>query len=165
MLPTTPRYRVDCIRQTAWGADMSAYKHIMLAVDFSNATEILVQRALTLRQFCGADLSLVHVIEPVVIDPSYDVFPAMPLGLEQEVADRAQQELERLAARLGVATERCHVVVGSTKNEILRCAGEHAADLIVVGSHGRHGVALLLGSTANAVLHGAPCDVLAVRIK
>ena len=35
---------------------------------------------------------------------------------------------------------------------------------LVVGSHGRHGLALLLGSTANAVLHGAPCDVLAVRI-
>ncbi len=38
-------------------------------------------------------------------------------------------------------------------------------DLIVVGSHGRHGLALLLGSTANGVLHGANCDVLAVRVK
>ena len=38
-------------------------------------------------------------------------------------------------------------------------------DLIVVGSHGRHGLALLLGSTANDVLHGAPCDVLAVRLQ
>jgi len=36
---------------------------------------------------------------------------------------------------------------------------------IVVGSHGRHGLALLLGSTANDILHGAPCDVLAVRLK
>ena len=52
----------------------------------------------------------------------------------------------------------------STKEGILGAAKEHGADLIVVGSHGRHGLALLLGSTANAVLHGAPCDVLAVRI-
>lgn len=144
---------------------MSVYKHILLAVDFSNATEVLVQRALTLRQFCGAELSLLHVVEPVVIDPSYDVFPAVPLGLEQEVADKARAELLRLASRLDVAPERCHVLLGATKNEILRCAQDQAVDLIVVGSHGRHGVALLLGSTANAVLHGAPCDVLAVRIK
>ena len=41
---------------------------------------------------------------------------------------------------------------------------EILADLIVVGSHGRHGLALLLGSTASGVLHGAPCDVLAVRV-
>jgi universal stress protein A len=143
---------------------MAVYKHILLAVDFSNATESLVQRALALREFCGAELSLVHAVEPVVIDPSYDVFPAVPLGLEQEVADKAKQELMRLGERLGVTPERCHVVLGSTKNEILRCAREQAVDLIVVGSHGRHGVALLLGSTANAVLHGAPCDVLAVRI-
>ncbi len=44
-------------------------------------------------------------------------------------------------------------------------AKEHDCDLIVVGSHGRHGLALLLGSTANDVLHGAPCDVLAVSLK
>ena len=44
-------------------------------------------------------------------------------------------------------------------------AALEACDLIVVGSHGRHGLALLLGSTANDVLHGAPCDVLAVHLK
>ncbi len=38
------------------------------------------------------------------------------------------------------------------------------ADLIVLGTHGRHGLGLILGSTANGVLHGASCDVLAVRI-
>jgi universal stress protein A len=58
----------------------------------------------------------------------------------------------------------CWVELGATKFEIARVAKENTFDLIVVGSHGRHGVALLLGSTANAVLHGAPCDVLAVRV-
>ncbi len=48
--------------------------------------------------------------------------------------------------------------------EIHRVAEELGADLIVVGSHGRHGLALLLGSTANGVLHGATTDVLAVRV-
>lgn len=144
---------------------MAGYKHILLAVDFSGATETLVARATELRRLCGAELSLVHVIEPIVIDPSYDVFPSVPLGLEQEAAAKAEQELHRLAARLGITPERCHVLLGSTKTEVLRCAVEREADLIVVGSHGRRGVAVLLGSTANAILHGAPCDVLAVRIR
>jgi len=55
--------------------------------------------------------------------------------------------------------------MGSPKTEIIRVAQENGVDLIVVGSHGRHGLALLLGSTANGVLHYAPCDVLAVRLQ
>lgn len=54
--------------------------------------------------------------------------------------------------------------MGSPKLEIVRVAEERQVDLIVVGSHGRHGLALLLGSTANGVLHHAKCDVLAVRL-
>ncbi|MCV6604433.1 MAG: universal stress protein, partial [Porticoccaceae bacterium] len=50
-------------------------------------------------------------------------------------------------------------------HELHRYAEENQVDLIVVGSHGRHGLALLLGSTANGVIHGAGCDVLAVRIR
>ncbi|MEW8014407.1 MAG: universal stress protein, partial [Candidatus Sedimenticola endophacoides] len=56
------------------------------------------------------------------------------------------------------------VEVGVPKREIVRVAQEHGADLIVLGSHGRHGLQLLLGSTASGVLHLAGCDVLAVRI-
>ena len=55
--------------------------------------------------------------------------------------------------------------MGSPKTEIVRVANEHKVDLIIVGSHGRHGLALLLGSTANGVLHHATCDVLAVRLR
>lgn len=144
---------------------MDSYKHILLAVDFSKATPLLVQRTSELARFYAAKVSLVHVIEPIVIDPSYDVFPALPLGLELEVEAKSRRELLRLADAMGIAAEHCHVFVGSTKTEILALARDSHVDLIVVGSHGRHGVALLLGSTANAILHGAPCDVLAVRIQ
>ena len=56
------------------------------------------------------------------------------------------------------------VVIGSPKTEILALAEDNNADLIVVGSHGRHGLGLLLGSTASSVLHHAKCDVMAVRL-
>jgi len=56
------------------------------------------------------------------------------------------------------------VQVGSPKREILNYARDNHCDLIVIGAHGRHGIATLLGSTANAVLHGTQCDVMCVRI-
>ncbi|MDN5937003.1 MAG: universal stress protein, partial [Nitrosospira sp.] len=54
---------------------------------------------------------------------------------------------------------------GVPEREIVRIAEEERVDLIVVGSHGRHGLALLLGSTANSVLHHAKCDVMAIRLQ
>jgi universal stress protein A len=65
---------------------------------------------------------------------------------------------------LNVPESRQHLIFGRPESEIQRTADEFGADVIVVGSHGRHGLALLLGSTANGVLHGATCDVLAVRV-
>ena len=58
-----------------------------------------------------------------------------------------------------------HLLMGRPETEIHNVAEEIGADLIVVGSHGRHGLALIFGSTANGVLHGATCDVLAVRVR
>ncbi|EAW31305.1 hypothetical protein GP2143_07144, partial [marine gamma proteobacterium HTCC2143] len=63
-----------------------------------------------------------------------------------------------------VGSDGQHIIVGRAENEIHSLAEELGAELIVVGSHGRHGIALLLGSTANGILHGATCDVLAVRV-
>ena len=54
---------------------------------------------------------------------------------------------------------------GVPKQEIIHIADQEQVDLIVVGSHGRHGLSLLLGSTANSVLHYAKCDVMAIRLR
>ena len=62
-------------------------------------------------------------------------------------------------------TETWAVNAPSTKVGIFEVAHKQAVNPIAIGGHGRHGLALLLGSTANAVLHGATCDVLAVRIR
>jgi universal stress protein A len=63
-----------------------------------------------------------------------------------------------------VASADRRVEIGNTGHTILRVADELGVDLILVGSHGRHGLAVLLGSTARSVLNGARCDVLAVRV-
>ncbi|MEJ2508824.1 MAG: universal stress protein [Gammaproteobacteria bacterium] len=144
---------------------MQAYQHIVVAVDLSPEARQVVSRAQDLAAHYGAQISLVHVVEPVVTDVAYDLMPAVPVEIETDLVERARQYLESLAEEAGLSESQRLVEVGSVKGELLRLAEEQGVDLIVVGTHGRHGVSMMLGSTANAVLHGTPCDVLAVRVQ
>lgn len=143
---------------------MGIYNHLLLALDFSPESRYIGQRAKTLADQCGAGLTLIHVVEHVPLDLSNDLILAQPVDIDNELIEDARGKLAEFAASLGLEAAERRVELGATKNEILRVAEERRADLIVVGSHGRHGLALLMGSTANAVLHGAKCDVLAIRV-
>ena len=143
------------------------YQHVLCAVDFSDEALKVAERARDIAGKHGARLSLIHVVEDVNISlgGGYELLPVLPDLPDEALLQEARIELGRLAQRLGVDDAGLWVVNAiSTKEGILGAVQDHQMDLIVVGSHGRHGLALLLGSTANAVLHGAPCDVLAVRI-
>ena len=98
-------------------------------------------------------------------EPVYDLMSSFPADMEERLIENAQRSLRLLAKKLGAANAECRVLVGTPKTAIVQAASESGADLIVLGSHGVHGLELLLGSTANAVLHGATCDVLAVRVR
>jgi universal stress protein A len=143
------------------------YQHILFAADFSDESLRIGERARDIARKYGARLSLIHVVEDVNISlgGGYELLPVLPDLPDEAMLQEARTALGKLAQQLGVENANLSVVNAiSTKEGIIGAAQEHQADLIVVGSHGRHGLALLLGSTANAVLHGAPCDVLAVRI-
>jgi universal stress protein A len=143
------------------------YQHVLFATDFSEDALRVGERAREIARKCGARLSLIHVVEDVNISlgGGYELLPVLPDLPDEALLQEARTALGKLAQRLDVADASLWVVNAlSTKEGILGAAKDHPVDLIVVGSHGRHGLALLLGSTANAVLHGAPCDVLAVRI-
>ncbi len=145
-----------------------SYQHILFATDFSEPAIQVGKRAKSIAELCGARLSLIHVVEDINISLSggYELLPVLPNLSDAAHLEEARALLEKLALRLNLENAAQWVVNAvSTKEGILSAAREHGADLIVVGSHGRHGLALLLGSTANAVLHGAHCDVLAVRIQ
>lgn len=144
---------------------MAGYKHILLAADFDQV-ETIANKAKALGDTYHAVLSLIHVVDNMPIpDPSYGMDAALDIDLTGEMIAAAKNKLAVLAQKLGVADDRLWVELGSPKLEITRIAEENNVDLIVVGSHGRHGLALLLGSTSNGVLHHAKCDVLAVRLK
>jgi len=143
---------------------MADYRHILLAVDFSDDAEQVTQKALDMVRRNGAILSLIHVVEYTSSMYAGDIPLPEDLDLDRRLAEQAEQKLARLAEELQVPAAERRVEIGVPKREIVRVAKEIGADLIVIGSHGRHGLQLLLGSTANGVLHQAPCDVLAVRI-
>lgn len=125
----------------------------------------MIERASVLVRQGEPQVTLMHVVEPVVTESSYDLITSLPADLETTRQAQAQESLQGKLDASGLGSASLRVEAGSIKAEILRVAGEIGADLIILGTHGRHGVGLLLGSTANSVLHGAPCDVLAVRIK
>jgi universal stress protein A len=142
---------------------MSEYRHILVAVDLTEESVQVTQRACTLRTAFSAELSCVHVIEPLSLAYGGDI-PMDLSTIQDQIQDTAKSHLAEFAKSLAIAPENQHLIFGRPETEIHALAKEIGADLIVVGSHGRAGLALLLGSTANGVLHGATCDVLAVRV-
>ena len=140
---------------------MSEYKNVLVALDLSAESNQVLERAKALAS--NATLILVHVIEPLAYAYGGDI-PMDLSEVQEQLQQQATQQLQKLAAAAGIPAERAYVVVGQPTSEIHRLAEENNVDLTVVGSHGRQGLALLLGSTANGVLHGAKCDVLAVRV-
>jgi universal stress protein A len=143
---------------------MSIYRNILLVVDLGEHSELIGARARDLAALFGAELSVLHVVEYVPVEPMGEtLLPAMQI--EEELVTRAKQRLTELAVKLGIANVRRDVAAGNIKAEIVRAAQERHADLIVLGSRERRGPSILVNFTEDTVLHAAPCDVLAVRLR
>jgi universal stress protein A len=143
------------------------YKHILLATELINISHAIEEQAVLMQNLTGAKLSIIYVIEPV---PSAyavtEVAIANDYWKNRKLLEKKVLKLiEPLEERLNISDTRVIISNGRVSDEILRYANNENVDLIIIGSHGCHGIKLLLGSTANAVLHEASCDVLAVRVK
>jgi universal stress protein A len=142
---------------------MSDYNIILVAVDLSDEADEVAAKAASIAKAQGAQLHLIHVIEPLSFAYGGDI-PIDFSTIQEEIQKQAETQLQNFCQRLSIPTTQRHLVIGRPESEIHALAERIKADLIVIGSHGRRGLALLLGSTANGVLHGAKCDVLAVRV-
>jgi universal stress protein A len=141
---------------------MQTYKKIVAAVDFSGHTDAVIQRVLSLAQQYDAAMTVLHVVDyawPTDVDY---VLPPID-EIEGHLKKAARERLDSLLEVTGIPAEERIVAVGRPKYEILRLAEQQGADLIVLGAHGHLGLAGLLGSTTDGVLHRATCDVLVVR--
>lgn len=143
---------------------MPAYTRILAVVDLSAHSKCVVARALQLAHTSpAAALTLLHVVEFVPVEPLSDsLLPAVQI--EAELLETARRKLAALANDLGSPAPAWEVCCGNVKTEIVRFAREGGFDLIVIGSHERHGFSILVNLTEDTVLHAAPCDVLAVRL-
>jgi universal stress protein A len=147
-------------------------KHILAATDLEESSLPALRMAVDLAEGLGARLTLVHVIEPIASPPGLEAYAleGMPADWEQRV-ERGRlgavgRRLEALLAdhgRPGVQTST-HIISGLMPGALVDCAAELGADLLVLGTHGRSGVAhFLLGSVAEKVVRASPCPVLTVR--
>ena len=142
---------------------MGAYKKILLVVDLTEDSQRIGERAKSIAALYQADITLLHVVEYVPVEPMGEAL--LPtVQIESELIERARTKLAQLSTRLGLQDAVQIVESGSIKAEIVRVAQRLHSDLIVLGSRERHGLAILLNFTEDAVLHAAPCDVLAVRL-
>jgi nucleotide-binding universal stress UspA family protein len=145
------------------------FKHILLATDGSSASEHAATMAIGLARTHAAKLTAVYVVDPY---PYLSMGEANPYGFQaymgaahKQAAD-AHAQVDALCKRGGtpVALEARMVEEVSVGTGIIQTAKNEGADLIVLGSHGRTGIArLMLGSVANKVVAESPIPVLITR--
>jgi universal stress protein A len=141
---------------------MRDYKKILAAVDITDGSERIAERARDVAQRYGGEVILLHVVEYVPVEPMGEaLLPAVQI--EGELIERAKKRIAELAARTGLEQAEQLVHAGNIKAELVRIAQERGVDLIVLGARERHGVSIMFNQTEDTVLHAAPCDVLAVR--
>ena len=143
---------------------MSGYRQLLVAIDLSDQSRAIAAKSVELARQWQAQLRLLHVIEFVPVEPMSDALVPV-VQIDDRVIGRAREQMQSLATALGVSSDNCRVATGNVKAEILRQARELNADLIVLGCRERHGLSILVNLTEDTVLHGAPCDVLAMRVR
>lgn len=142
---------------------MTSYKTILLAIDFSDEAHAIADRAQNITNTHNSVLHIIHVTEPLNYVYGSETFIGLP-DIEAKLRSEAQDQLQQFSEYYHIPPAQQHFEMGRAAKAIQAVAEKIKADLIVIGSHGHRGFALLLGSTANSILHSSKCDVLAVRM-
>ncbi|OGT48403.1 MAG: hypothetical protein A3F17_04845 [Gammaproteobacteria bacterium RIFCSPHIGHO2_12_FULL_41_15] len=144
---------------------MLKYKHILVAVDLSDYTDKILATAKELTvDNDHAKISLIHVIEGSTAALGGEIMMPMNINFEQSIENHVRKQMQRLAKANDISEKDFYIEVGSVKHAVNEIAEKISADLILVGTHGHHGIERLIGSRANGILHLAKVDVLAIRV-
>lgn len=141
---------------------------ILVATDFSPASAAALAYAKTLADRFDASLHLLHVLEDPYVTGAFaaDVYAPPPPGLRESWLKSAESSIKVLLTEAEKSAYDAHteIVFGPIARTIVDRATAIGADLIVMGTHGRGGMAhLLMGSVAERVVRTAPCPVLTTR--
>jgi|RhiMethySRZTD1v2_1073278.scaffolds.fasta_scaffold22451_2 nucleotide-binding universal stress UspA family protein len=148
---------------------MIRVNQILVPTDFSPTSDLALDYAREIAQRFGASLHLLHVLEdPFVHGPfASDIFIDETADVRRAILEEAKARLARRVRRREgeVAAASAEIVSGHSAATIVTHARELGADLIVMGTHGRTGLAhLLIGSVAERVFRTSPCPVMTVRM-
>ncbi|GKS68713.1 universal stress protein A [Nitrosomonas sp. PY1] len=145
---------------------MNNYKNILLAIEFSEHDEAITKKAKDLAEQLKAQLHIIHVLDNIPMpDTPYGTVISLDESTHDALLEAEKSKLRHIGNHLGIAPSQCWMVWGNPQEEIIQLAVKLQIDLIVVGSHSRHGLAVLMGSTAKDILYHAQCDVLAIHLK
>ena len=143
---------------------MRMYKKVLVAVDLSDESEQILKAAVDIAAANEAEINIIHVTDnPVTLYSQWSDY-IVPIS-EMQLQEALFAQLADLVESVGLSKSLIKIVFGRPIDIIVDQAEQSDTDLIVMGTHGRHGLKRLLGSTANGVLHHTNCDVLAVRIR
>jgi nucleotide-binding universal stress UspA family protein len=148
-------------------ARSGSVRHILYPSDFSSASGAAFRKALALARDAKARLTIVHILNPTVVLP-IDAYMAARVydDIQRSAETYARKKLAGLLARARKAGVRAKtaLIEGVAAERIVAAARRNRADLIVIGTHGRTGLArLMLGSVASRVVATSSCPVLTVR--
>jgi len=141
-------------------------QRILVPVDFSAHSLNALRFARQWAARFGSEILLLHVVEPMLNYATFSVEPVAPLVPAEGFLAQARAELDQLAKPEGADSLKVsvHLREGSAFDQVVRAAQELKADLIVIATHGRTGLAhVVLGSTAERVVRYAQCPVLTLR--
>ena len=142
-------------------------RRILHPTDFSRASSAAFTRALADARASRSELVLVHVLAPVIpVAGEGYVSPSVYEQMTESARGWARKQMDRLLAKAKAGRVRARglVLEGVAHEQIVRAARQQRAAIIIIGTHGRTGVArFFLGSVAARVAATAPCPVLTVR--
>ena len=139
------------------------YHHILVAIDLSPRSLLVLKRASKIAHQNKATLDIVHVIEHSPIAYGGEFSLPVDVNLEQTIEAKVRELLIDLGDQFNIPPPNQHILEGSVKHSVIELGKKLTTDLIILGTHGHQGIGKLLGSRANAILHAANCDVLAIR--
>lgn len=141
---------------------MTGPRRVLVPIDFSETSKVALRHGINLARAFNARLTLLHVPE----HPGTAAEAEYPIGLFETMQNAAHDRLGTLLTpdEIKELTPERVMRLGVPADEIVRFAAEHHADLIVMGTHSREGVArIMVGSVTEKVVRRAPCPVLTVH--
>lgn len=144
---------------------MVSFKKIVCALDLSDLSERVAQYAISLAKAYDGEIIVIYATPPMNQYAALDVHPNAIEGFMTEIAAKAKKQMEKTMTTLFAGLKASALIEsGSPAEEIVRVAQENKADVIVMGTHGRKGVDLILfGSVAEKVVKSSKTPVLTIH--